>query len=117
MQTNEFTIFRTLLEEVHAKAFAETLTNLPHGKAHALSWFIEEATGQLLSYKTLINYANAVLDNQPARVNPNLTTLAILVQFVRGHLPGSDGAIWFQYRNSVLRGQLSVVRAAQERAA
>ncbi len=117
MQTNEFTIFRNLLSDVYAKAFGESLDYLHHGKAQALSWFIEETTGQLLSYKTLINYANAVLDNQPARVNPNLTTLAILVQFVRGHLPGSDGAIWFQYRNGVLRGPLSVVRAAQERAA
>lgn len=117
MQTNEFTIFRNLLNDVYAKAFGESLDYLSHGKAQALSWFIEETTGQLLSYKTLINYANAVLEIAPGRINPNLTTLAILVRFVQGHLSGSDVALWYQYRGTVLRREGSICLAAQERAA
>lgn len=99
MQTNEFPIFCNLLKAVHQKAFGEPLANLTHGKAQALSWFIEEATGQLLSYKTLCNYACAVLQQTPANINPTPTTLAILIRFVREQPAGNDRLLWYRYRS------------------
>ena len=84
MQTNEFTLFKSLLNKVYQKAFGEPLTTLPHGKAQTLSWLIEESTEQLLSYKTLTNYVNAVLKNNPKCINPSVTTLAILVRYTQG---------------------------------
>lgn len=103
MQINEFPIFQTLLNDVHTKAFGEPLSRLPHGKAQALSWFIEEATGQILSYKTLSNYAGAVLQKTPENINPSTTTLAILVHYLRDEMPDSSGVAWYRYRGQVLR--------------
>lgn len=103
MTTKEFTIFKNLLQEVHFKAFGEPLAALPHGKAQALSCFIEEETGQLLSYKTLGNYASAALDGQPGRINPTPTTLAILIRFVRNQSAGNDQLVWYRYRSAQLQ--------------
>lgn len=99
MQTNDFSVFRALLREVHTKAFGEPLTKLPHSKAHTLSWLIEESTGVMLSYKSLTNYINAALEGDPEKVNPNCFTLAALAQFVTGE-PASRqmAALWFKYR-------------------
>jgi len=99
MQVSEFSIFRTLLNEVHLKAFGEPLSILPHGKAQALSWFIEETTGQLLSYKTLSNFVGAALQRRPESVNPNASTLAILVRYLQGQVAGNDVVVWYKYRN------------------
>jgi hypothetical protein len=103
MQTTEFPIFRTLLNDVHLKAFGEPLATLPHGKAQALSWFIEEITGQMLSYKTLSNFVGAALRQAPESVNPNASTLAILVRYVHGQVSGNDTAVWYQYRSKHFR--------------
>ncbi|MBK9336896.1 MAG: hypothetical protein IPM98_10030 [Lewinellaceae bacterium] len=103
MQITEFPIFRTLLNDVHLKAFGEPLDTLPHGKAQALSWFIEETTGQVLSYKTLSNFVGAALRQAPDRVNPNATTLAILVRYAHGLVSGNDTVVWYQYRSKHFR--------------
>ena len=100
MQVSEFSIFRTLLHEVHLKAFGEPLNTLPYGKAQALSWLIEEATGQLLSYKTLSNFVGAALQRRPESVNPNAGTLAILVRYLQGSASGgNDAVVWYKYRS------------------
>ncbi len=101
MKTNEFSSFRQLLSEVHLKAFGEPLSPLTHGKAHALSWLIEEATGQVLSYKTLLNYTRAALGEPRARVNPNTSTLAILVRYLRDKMPDNDVIAWNDYCRTV----------------
>lgn len=103
MSTKEFTIFQNLLHEVYTKAFGEPLSTLPHGKAQALSWFIEESTGQLLSYKTLANYVGAVLNRKPASVNPTPTTLAILIRYAREQPAGNEHMIWYRYRGQGMR--------------
>ena len=108
MSTNEFLIFKNLLREVHSKAFGEPLSTLPHGKAQALSWFIEESTGQLLSYKTLSNYVGAILNRKPTSVNPTPTTLAILIRYVREQPAGNEQMIWYRYRSQGMRAAASV---------
>ena len=99
MQVSEFSIFRTLLNDVHLKAFGEPLGALPYGKAQAMSWLIEEATGQLLSYKTLSNFVGAALQRRPESVNPNAGTLAILVRYLQGPVAGNDVVVWYKYRS------------------
>lgn len=108
MQTQDFSVFRTLLDEVHNTAFGEPLSRLPHSKAQTLSWLIEEATGVVLSYKTLGNYAQAALRNDPSGINPHPSTLSLLVQFATPTLrqdaartPGS-GVCWYRYRSRTL---------------
>ncbi len=103
MQTKDFFVFRTLLTEVHIKAFGESISKLPHGKANTLAWLIEEATGVLLSYKSLSNYINAVLEENSDKVNPNGATLAALVEFASGEKTGRQvAALWFKYRANML---------------
>ncbi len=99
MQAKDFAIFRSLLSEVHRKAFGEPLAKIPHGKANTLAWLIEDATGVLLSYKSLTNYINAVLEEDPEKVNPNGATLAALAQFATGEQAQKQAAIlWYKYR-------------------
>ncbi|MEQ1745499.1 MAG: hypothetical protein ABMA02_08740 [Saprospiraceae bacterium] len=100
MQAIEFTIFQNLLHDVHQKAFGEPLSPIPHCKAQALSFFIEETTGQILSYKTLGNYICAALHQTPESVNPKAITLSILVRYLLGQPAGNDAVIWYQYRSS-----------------
>jgi hypothetical protein len=110
METKEFSVFQSLLNDVFSKAFDEPVTRLPHGKAQTLCWLIHETTDELLSYKTLSNYAAAVLENAPAAINPSHATLAILAKYVTGqvaHLSRHDmrmGAYapWYKYRSNVL---------------
>lgn len=99
MQPKDFNVFCTLLSDVHSKAFGEPLAPIPHGKAQTLSWFIEESTGIMLSYKSLKNYIHAALTQAPENINPNGATLSALACFVTGEktdiaLPGP----WFRYR-------------------
>lgn len=100
MQAKDFSVFRSLLTDVHAKAFGEPLSRIPHSKANTLAWLIEEATGVLLSYKSLTNYINAVLEEKPEKVNPNCATLSTLAQFATGESTGKQhvAALWFKYR-------------------
>lgn len=107
MLPTEFPIFQSLLGDVYAKAFSEPLSTLPHSKAKSLSWFVYESTGYVLSYKTLSNYVSAVLGQEPERVNPNVTTLAILVRYVQGQTAVNDAVAWYQYRSRVLRGTIT----------
>lgn len=103
METKDFAIFRTLLTDVHLKAFGEPLSKIPHSKAHSLAWLIEESTGIVLSYKSLTNYVNAVLEGNPAKVNPSCITLATLAQFATGEKAGEQLAVfWFRYRAEML---------------
>lgn len=103
MQTKDFFVFKKLLSDVHSKAFGEPLSKLPHGKANTLAWLIEEATGVMLSYKSLSNYINAVLEENPEKVNPNGATLTALTQFVTGESANKPLAvIWYKYRAGFL---------------
>lgn len=102
MSPKEFAVFQTLVSEVYAKAFGEPLASLPHSKAQSLVWLIYDATGCILSYKTLGNYVRAALDGAADRVNPNVGTLAILVRYVQGLAPMQDGVLWYQYRGRIL---------------
>ncbi|MBC7774410.1 MAG: hypothetical protein H7246_03145 [Phycisphaerae bacterium] len=107
MQTKDFSVFRSLLTDVHAKAFGEPISKIQHSKAHTLAWLIEEATGVMLSYKSLTNYINAVLEENPAKVNPNCVTLATLTQFATGEKsskPMDSLLLWFKYRAGRLPG-------------
>ncbi len=105
MQAKDFSIFRSLLTDVHAKAFGEPISKLPHSKAHTLAWLIEEATGVVLSYKSLTNYINAVLEEKPEKVNPSCVTLATLAQFATGEKAGKQMAtLWYKYRAGMLSG-------------
>ncbi len=99
MQSSDFSVFSSLLADVHFKAFGEPLSKLPYSKAQTLAYFIEETTGVMLSYKSLTNYINAVLKEIPTKVNPNPTTLAALVQFLEGEKAGRQMThTWFKYR-------------------
>lgn len=110
MQTKDFFIFRTLLTDVHSKAFGEPIAKLPHSKAHTLAWLIEESTGVVLSYKSLTNYINAVLDEHPEKVNPSCVTLATLTQFVTGEKAEKQlAAVWFKYRAGLLTDGLGIL--------
>jgi len=106
MKEQDFSIFRSLLSDVHSKAFGEPISRLPHSKAHTLAWLIEEATGVVLSYKSLTNYINAVLEESPEKVNPNCFTLSVLAQFATGEAAGKQvAAIWFKYRAGTMAGK------------
>ncbi|MCW5922128.1 MAG: hypothetical protein KIS77_07295 [Saprospiraceae bacterium] len=110
MEAKEFSVFRSLLTDVHSKAFGEPLSKLPHGKAQTLCWLIYEDTGELLSYKTLGNYFTAIVEGAPERVNPSDATLAILAKFVTGEKNKSTPlamqmgayAAWYKYRSNAL---------------
>ncbi|MCS7036579.1 MAG: hypothetical protein RMJ33_06735 [Saprospiraceae bacterium] len=101
MKTHEFSTFQRLLGEVYLKAFGEPLSPLTYGRAQALSWLIEEATGQVLSYKTLSNYVKAATGDASARVNPNASTLAILVRYLHGQAPANDVVAWTLYSHAI----------------
>ncbi|MFN0014499.1 MAG: hypothetical protein ACKVU2_08115 [Saprospiraceae bacterium] len=103
MQPSEFNIFQNLIREVHQKAFGEPLSPTPYGKAQALSIFIEEMTGQVISYKTLSNYICAALWQAHECVNPNATTLGILVRYLYEQPAGNEAVIWYQYRSHAMR--------------
>ncbi|GAB4491756.1 MAG: hypothetical protein OHK0019_12450 [Saprospiraceae bacterium] len=116
MEAKEFTVFSSLLSDVYAKAFGEQISRLPHGKAQTLCWLIHEATGELLSYKTLGNYVAAVLAGNSSAINPSDATLAILAQFVSGNDAHQAGrhemragayAAWYKYRSGILTRSLA----------
>jgi hypothetical protein len=111
MKAKEFIVFCSLMTDVCSKAFGEQqLSKLPYGKAQTLSWLIHEATGELLSYKTLSNFISAVLEERPHLVNPSDATLSILAQFVANeeHSPARQKmwlgayAAWYKYRSNML---------------
>ena len=111
MDTKDFSVFHSLFSDVYAKAFGEPITKLPYAKAQMLSWLIEKATGEILSYKSLKRYADAALKGSAAGINPTVSTLTILVKFLNaGEPPVSgrhvlrmgDSAAWFRYRSKML---------------
>ncbi|MCC7507033.1 MAG: hypothetical protein IT259_17130 [Saprospiraceae bacterium] len=103
MDKKDFYVFSALLSDVHAKAFGEPLSRLSHSKAQSLSWLVYEATGELLSYKTLGNYVSAVMENDPEKINPTGMTLSILAQYVGGPaISAYRGLAWFKYRTGML---------------
>lgn len=101
LKTHEIIAFRQLLGEVHLKAFGEPISPLTYGKAQALSYLIEEATGQMLSYKTLSNYARWASGDVMLRMSPNVSTLAILVRYLRNQTPVNDWLAWNMYYREV----------------
>lgn len=115
MEAKEFYVFRSLLADVHFKAFDEPLSKLSYGKAQTLSWLIHEATGELLCYKTLSNYAAAALEENSEAVNPTTVTLSILACYVTGgntwsgrhQMRAGAYAPWYKYRSRVLARPLA----------
>lgn len=103
MHPTDFAAFCTLLSDIHVKAFDEPISRLTFSKAEMLSWLILEATGELLSYKSLTKYFLAVQEACPQQINPNLTTLGILMAYATGQAPGSlpPLVLWRQYRNQL----------------
>lgn len=112
MKASDFSVFCNLFSELHFKAFNEPLCHLAHGKAQALSWMIYENTGETISYKSLSNFATAVLTNTPEKINPNDFTLAIFVKFVSPSLgnKAKGGVAWFLYRSKCLENA-TIVRS------
>lgn len=104
MDKKDFCVFYTLLSDVHAKAFGEPLARLPHGKAQTLSWMVYEATGELLSYKSLSNFVAAALADTPHKINPTGMTLSILAQYATGMMRATAcrGLAWYRYRSQRL---------------
>ena len=104
MKACDFSVFSNLFSELHFKAFNEPLSHLAHGKAQALSWMIYESTGESISYKSLCNFATAVLTNSPEKVNPNDFTLSIFVKFIHSAMSthGNGSVAWFLYRGRFL---------------
>jgi len=104
MEKKDFSVFCKLLSDVYAKAFGETLSSLPHGKAQTLSWLIFDATGEMLSYKSLGNFVIAALDEAPQKINPTAMTMSILAQYVAGKEKAATGCLaWYQYRSVVFQ--------------
>ncbi len=103
MDQKDFRVFYALLSDVHAKAFGEPLSRLPHGKAQTLSWMVYECTGELLSYKSLSNFVAAALAGTPQAINPTGMTLSILAQFVTGMKASPCRSLaWYEYRSQRL---------------
>ena len=110
MKACDFSVFCHLFSELHHKAFNEPLSHLAHGKAQALSWIIYESTGENISYKTLSNFATAVLTNDPKKINPNDFTLSIFVKFIHSPMgtQGKGSVAWFLYRSRFLENTAKV---------
>lgn len=115
MQTKDFAAFCQLLTDLHVKIFGEPLDKLSHSKAQMLSWLIFDVTGELLSYKSLANYFLAAVQQNATQVNPNLTTLTILIEFTTETSCGEqpDLVFWLNYRNRVLCNKQVIVGANQ----
>lgn len=103
MNPNDFKTFCCLIQEVHYKVFGEAPQPVNFTRARALSTIIFETTGCWISYKSLINYVNAVCVGSPEAVNPRDSTLAILVSFMQDHSPEKKRSdthvlLWYKYR-------------------
>ena len=105
MTTNDFSVFCALMDQVHQKAFGEPIATLNYAKSNALSWFIYETTGDIISYKTLINYTVAIAQKTPEGINPSTNTLGILVQFTEeaAHTvpkKAPKSLLWYSFRKN-----------------
>lgn len=110
MKDKDFTIFTSLFAQVYDKAFGEEMSNLPYGKAVSLSWMIFDATGVMLSYKSLCAYSKAVLTKKPEAINPNDSTLGVLTHFVNDSVSVQEKnkielpLLWYKFRSQALKG-------------
>ena len=111
MQTKDFTVFQVLLSEIHQKAFNEPISKLSYSKAQMLSWLISDDTNQIISYKSLIKYVDAVIAHCPQNINPNLTTLLILVEYATGQKQEKLPALvlWTTYQKLLLTNTAVVI--------
>lgn len=107
MKLNDFKAFSLLIADIYQKAFDEELTELQQGKSQPLSYYIYEATGRMVSYKSLGNYLKAVCHQTPDRINPSVETLAILIHYVTApndlkpvKLPAA--VVWINYKKAIL---------------
>ena len=113
MSSHDFTLFQVLLDRVYKLAFGEALSSLPYAKAKTLSWAIFEATGHRISYKSLISYVRAAQSGNGDGINPNGSTLGILVHYAqtRDCQPAASaeslGRLWFQFRKKWLEDQVA----------
>ncbi len=111
MQPLDFKVFSVLMDEVHHKAFHQSIASLSYSKARLLSLLIFDSTGESLSYKSLTNYALAVIEAKPDRINPTLFTLGILTNYLlcKSEHTGDSRvglkacANWYDYRLQVLK--------------
>lgn len=106
MMTTDFPVFRALISAVSFKAFGEPLAKLSYRQSQMLSWLIFEATGTLLSYKSLANYFEAIPETSPKKVNPSVGTLLALAEYVMGareahNLPPL--LRWLHYRQALIQ--------------
>jgi hypothetical protein len=100
MKCTDFAAFRILFSNCHQTAFGEPMNDFNHQKSQTLSWLIFERTGVMLSYKTLTNYAKAILEDDPSRVNPNLSTLTALLKFKGEPVESQPAYIcWLKFRS------------------
>ncbi|MEY3240367.1 MAG: hypothetical protein RIR11_1805 [Bacteroidota bacterium] len=111
MQTKDFTVFQILLSEIHQKAFNEPISKLSFSKAQMLSWLISNDTNQIISYKSLIKYVDAVMVHCPQSINPNLTTLLILVEYQTGQKQEKLPALvlWTAFQKTLLMSSIEVI--------
>ncbi len=107
MKALDFFAFQRLICDVCLKAFGEPLFTLSYAEARALSWLIEDKTGQVISYKTLINYSRAA-QGASVHINPNVSTLAILVRYLYEDKNTNDLVIWNAYRHAAVRPSQAV---------
>lgn len=109
MKAAEFSVFCQLFSELYQKAFKESITHLSHSKAQALSWIIYEETNEMLSYKSLSNFAAAAVENTPEKINPSDATLAILARFVCDDFRKCpENVAWYRYRSKALELGISI---------
>lgn len=115
MLPNDFRAFRCLMQKVYTKAFGATALTLNFAESRALSWLIYEKTGELISYKSLINYSKAIHLNHPESLNPSANTLGILAHFVGIEAAEAPVAtapkaiLWYHFRKLTFQDNINAV--------
>ncbi len=113
MITTDFRAFCCLMQKVYTKAFGTPAHTLNFAESRALSWLIYENTGELISYKSLMNYSKAISQNTPEALNPSANTLGILAQFAGAEITETNTAaappkaiLWYNFRKTATLGEI-----------
>lgn len=124
MTASDLSAFAALFREVVTKCFGHPLARpLSEPESRRLSSEIEEATGLVIGWKSLKNYAAFVLGETEGRQeNPSIPTLDTLARYVLEAAPttevqrkknGADYAFWFRYKEQDMGGDLPTVLKKQ----
>lgn len=124
MTASNLSAFAALFREAAAKCFGQPLYKpLSEPESRRLSSEIEAATGLVIGWKSLKNYAAFVLGESAGRQeNPSVSTLDTLARYVLEAAPvteaqrkknGADYAFWFRYKEQ--RGENTPIAAPQKR--